>query len=266
MGLFKAEPHTAAPVDTEPNFSEFTETFAKKPVRITCDTNFINTLPNRTLPYCVKIQMEVHADPDNPKLIADSELAHAANLRSIIGQHIRGRYVGQGIVASQSVIFQIFYIPEKMAAASKNMLNETLSSTFRRMDFTMDYDPEGKQYLEYLFPTELQKKQIENRKILRTLNGYGDNGTAARRVCFHLVFPNRKAALEFYSAVSEKGFVYDSLVEGPAPEGMVLPRYHLTLSREFPFDIELLDLVDGYLLDACEKFDGEYQSLETDIV
>ena len=47
---------------------------------------------------------------------------------------------------------------------------------------------------------------------------------------------------------------------------MVLPRAHLVLSRTLPFNIELLDLVDEYLLDLAEKYDATYRSLETDVI
>ena len=80
------------------------------------------------------------------------------------------------------------------------------------------------------------------------------------------MFPNRKAALEFSAEASEKGFAYEDLTQEPAPEGMVLPRAHLVLSRTLPFNIELLDLVDEYLLDLCEGYDATYRSLETDVI
>ena len=47
---------------------------------------------------------------------------------------------------------------------------------------------------------------------------------------------------------------------------MVLPRYHLVLNRTLPFNIELLDLVDEYLLDLCEGYDATFRSLETDVI
>ena len=265
MALFKSG--AALPVlDTEPKFVEFTERFSQKPVLVNCDINFLNTLPNEELNTCVKLQMEVFTDPKAPQLVTDAELSHIANLRSIIAQHIKGRYVGQGIIAAQNVVFIIFYISDRMEKTARAMMNETVNNTFRHMEYSIDFDPNGDQYMEYLYPTDLYRKQIENRKILRTLRGYGDDGTAPRKLRFNLAFPNRKAALDAYNVSTEKGFAYDALNSEPAPEGMVLPRYNLVLSRELPFDIELLDLVDNYILNLCEKYEGEFRSLETDIV
>jgi hypothetical protein len=71
---------------------------------------------------------------------------------------------------------------------------------------------------------------------------------------------------DFANTAKEKGFSYDSLTKEPAPEGMVLPRYQLALVRDLPFDIELLDLVDQYITNLCEPYEGEFRSIETDVV
>ncbi|MBP5272511.1 MAG: ribonuclease E inhibitor RraB, partial [Clostridia bacterium] len=136
----------------------------------------------------------------------------------------------------------------------------------RHTEYTIQFDPEGSQYMEFLFPNAIQLKQVENGKILRKLRGYGDDGSEPRPIKFHFVFPNRKAALEFSAVASEKGFEYEDLFQEPAPEGMVLPRYHLVLNRVLPFNLELLDLVDEYLLDLSAEYDATYRSLETDVV
>ena len=216
-------------VSNEPNFVDYTETFSDQPVRIQCDTNFAAALPCTAIPYRVKIQIQVYPDTSNPDLISDAELNHITTVRSILGQHLDGRFVGQGIVASANMAFLIFYIPERRAKSAGKMLEESFSNAFRHTEYTIQLDPEGTQYMEYLFP-------------------------------------NRKAALEFSAEASEKGFAYEDLTQEPAPEGMVLPRAHLVLSRTLPFNIELLDLVDEYLLDLCEGYDATYRSLETDVI
>ncbi len=264
MSLFDALSGSGNTLDA--NFCDYTETFSDQPVLIHCDTNFIAELPCRSLPYCVKIQIQVYPDPSNPDLISDAELNHITTVRSILGQHLDGRFVGQGIVASASMAFLIFYIPERRAKNAKKMLEESFSNAFRHTEYTIQYDPEGSQYMEFLFPDEVQMKQIENRRILRKLRGYGDDGSAPRPIKFHFVFPNRKAALEFSTAASEKGFAYEDLRQEPAPEGMVLPRYELVLTRDLPFDMDLLDAVDRYLLDLCNDYDATYRSLETDVI
>lgn len=264
MGLFDAL--SGSGTANEPKFCDYRETFSDQPVLITCDTNFAAALPCRAIPYCVKIQIQVYSDPSNPELISDAELNHISTVRSILGQHLDGRFVGQGIVSSANMAFLIFYIPERRAKGAGKMLEESFSNAFRHTEYTIQYDPEGTQYMEFLFPSAVQMKQIENNKILRKLRGYGDDGSTPRPIKFHFVFPNRKAALEFSTAASEKDFAYADLFEEPAPEGLVLPRYHLVLDRTLPFNIELLDRVDQYLLDLCKDYDADYRSLETDVI
>lgn len=265
MGLFKSFVY-GNNMPAETNFVEYRETFAKQPVFVSCDTNFRKTLPNPELNVCVKVQMAVSINVNNPQLISDIEAAHLADIRTILNQHIGGRFVGQGVVASQEIAFLVFYIPERSAKNCKRMLQETFSGSFRHSDFSVTYDPNGNEYLKFLYPNALQFKQIDNNKILRTLKGYGDDGKTPRPVLFHIIFPNRPIAINFYTKAGEKGFEYVSLTEEPAPEGLVLPRFHLVLKKEIPFNIELLDLIDGYLLKLAEAFQGEYKSLETDIV
>ena len=72
--------------------------------------------------------------------------------------------------------------------------------------------------------------------------------------------------MNFYSESTERGFVYGDITETEPPEGMVLPRYRLKLVKTIPFNIELLERVDNYLLKLAAKHGGEYLSLETDIV
>ena len=266
MSIFRTNQNAAALTADDQIFYEYRETFSKQPVLITCDVNYANTLPNTQRPFCVKAQMQVYTDPSYDDLISDVELQHISTIRTLLGDHIGGRFVGQGIVSSQNMAFLIYYLPERMVKPAKHMLAEALTGSFRHTDFTVTFDPEGEEYFKYLYPNTLQKKQVENNKILNTLIGYGDDGSTPRQILFNIVFPNRKAALDFLAKSAEKEFHYESLEEEPAPEGLVLPRHHLVLSRVLPFDVELLDRVDEYLLDLAEQYEGDYTTLETDIV
>ena len=268
MGLFKniANSGYTGPVEYEQNFCEYTETFGKSPVLISCDMNFAKMVSGTSLNCCLKIQMDVYVQEDLPTLISESEASYVSMVRSSLSEHIGGRFVGQGIIGSSGVAFLMFYIPERSAAAAKKMLTEVFLGSFRHVQTTVLFDPEGNQYFKYLYPSELQIKQSENSRILKQLKTYGDNGKTPRPVKFNLVFPSKKAALSFYSRSMEKGFEYVDLVSEDPPEGMVLPRYNLVIVKTIPFDIDLLLRVDSYLLNLSAEFDGEYKSLETDIL
>ena len=266
MNLFHTNKRAGELDASDQVFYEYREYFSKKPVLVTCDMNFVNTLPNGVRPFCVKVQMQVYTDSSNPDLVSDIEIQHLSSVRTLLGDHIGGRFVGQAIVGSQNLAFFIYYVPERMVKQAKQMLATALTGSFRHTDYAVTYDPDGNEYKKYLYPNTLQIKQVENTKILNTLIGYGDDGTKPRPVEFHIVFPNKKAAMDFYTESAEKSFRLGNIEEQPAPEGLVLPRYRLTIERDLPFDIELLDRVDEYLLDLAEKYEGDYQSLETDII
>lgn len=264
MGFFDSVAGTSA--RAEQNFCDYKDTFEDKPVLISCDVNMIDIFPTSSIPVCVKIQMDAFLDQNSPDLISNAEYSHISSMRNILTQHLGGRFAGEGIIASQESVFLIYYIPQRMVDTARNMLTEGFAGSFRHTDFSISYDPEGESYKKFLYPTEVQLKQIENNKILTTLNGYGDDGTKPRTIRFNIIFPNRKAGIDYYTKAAEKDFEYESMEQIPAPAGMVLPRYHLVLKRELPFDIDLLDLVDEYLLDIAKPLEGEYKSLETDIV
>ena len=266
MGLFKSAPEEQQHSFVEPEFCDYMDEFAGKPVKITCDTNYLQCLPNMAQPYCIKIQTHALVNALLPGLLNSAEASRMESIRQILAEHLGGRCVGQGIVAEQSTAFLIYYVDEERAKYADKILSDTLIGTLRNAKYDMVYDPDGKEYLHYLYPSELQRKQMEDEKILGTLKNYGDDGSEIRKVSFNFIFPNRKAALGFFNHTAEKGFKYESLTSQPAPEGLVLPRYHLVLSKDMPFDIELLDLVNAYLLGHVDLFEGDYRGLETDVI
>ena len=91
--------------ELEPNFCEYSEIFGKKKALVTCDLNFLDTLPNNALPCCLKFQMDVYIQDYLPTLISESEASYVAMVRSSISEHIGGRYVGQGIIIGHFVLF-----------------------------------------------------------------------------------------------------------------------------------------------------------------
>ncbi|MCQ2461389.1 MAG: ribonuclease E inhibitor RraB [Clostridia bacterium] len=256
----------AGGAEIEQNFCEYSEIFGKRPALISCDLNFADLLPNYGISCCLKLQMDVYIQESLPTLISESEASYIAMVRSAVSEHIGGRFVGQGIIGSSGTAFLMFYIPERSAATSKRMLSEVFMGSFRHVEMDVVSDPEGKQYYKYLYPNELQRKKSNNVKILKQLRTYGDDGSTPRPVMFNLVFPSKNSAMSFYSESMEKGFVYKNIVEEDPPEGMVLPRHKITIEKTIPFNIELLEMIDNYLLKLCAKYGGEYRSLETDIV
>lgn len=265
MGLFKTNPAVGG-AQVEPNFETYRETFAKKPVVVTVDMNFADMLPAPTLPACLKIQMEVYVDENNPDLISGAELSHLSELRTILSQHFGGRFVGQGIIASQETAFLMFYCTDKQAKQAKAMLQETFVGSFRHSELSILYDPEGEEYKKFLYPKPVKQRQISNAKMLRTLKGYGDDGLSPRNIKYHLQFTSRPAAMELYAKCADKGFTYTDLEKVPAPEGLVLPRYNLTMTKNMPFALDLLEVVDAYLLELADEYQAVYQNIETDVI
>jgi len=266
MGIFKSLIYGEALEDTSQVFAEYTETFGKKPAFISVDLNYKNSLPNEFTPCCVKVQLDVFVTENSQQIISDSEASYIANVRQILSEHIGGKFVGQGIIAATGSTFLMYYMSERSARNAKKMLAETFMGSFRHVETTVVYDPDGIQYLKYLYPNEVQMKKIENGKMLRSLRSYGDDGSVPRPVKFNIVFSNKNNAYALYGETMAKDFNYVDIIAEDPPEGMVLPRYRLVLEKKIPFNLDLLLLIDKYLLDLSKKYDAEYRSIETDIV
>ncbi len=268
MGFIKNFVNTGyvAQNDVEPNFCEYTEVFGKSPVLISCDLAFNDMLPASAYTCCLKIQMDVYVQPQLPTLISESEASYVAMVRSSISEHIGGRFVGQCIMGSSGTAYLMFYIPERQAQYCKKMLTEVFMGSFRHVVTDIKVDPEGTQYKKYLYPNEIEIRRSSNARMLKSLRTYGDNGTIPRPVTFTLVLPSKKEALALYSDSMEKGFQYKDVEQLPVEEGMVLPKYKLTIVKEIPFNLDLLQMIDAYLVKLAEKHEGEYKSLETEIV
>lgn len=258
-------PNTTANVGSG-NFVAYTETADGQPAYIICDLSFKDALPAQDLSVCVKLRMEVRVNRNNPKLIDEAEASYLAEIRTILNSRMGGRYVGQGVVASEEMAFMVFYIPGRNAGICKRMLSETLMGSFRKTDFSIEEDPAGEAYFKFLYPDDLQIKQINNKNLLKTLKANGDDGSAPRPIYYHAEFPSRKAAESFVARVADRGFTYVSTEETEIPEGLVLPRQHVTIVKTMPFHPELLEAADNYLLKAMEPDQGEYKYLEADIV
>ncbi|HPZ00062.1 MAG TPA: ribonuclease E inhibitor RraB, partial [Clostridiales bacterium] len=119
---------------------------------------------------------------------------------------------------------------------------------------------------KFLYPKPIKQRQISNAKMLRMLSDYGDDGSKPREITFHMIFTARTRAMDFLSEAVLHGFQYKDLVKEAAPEGMVLPRFHLTITKKMPFAVDLLEVVDAFLLEQAERYEAVYKNTETEIL
>jgi uncharacterized protein (TIGR01619 family) len=130
-----------------------------------------------------------------------------------------------------------------------------------RFDLGERRDPLWEQYLDVLYPTPEQMERIKNREVLDVLEKHGDVHSVPRIVRHWLYFPSEQLRAGFREVALQEGFTIDdeSIVETTLPFG-------LTLAREEPVEQPEIDKTVAELVRKVQKFDGEYDGWETQVV
>jgi uncharacterized protein (TIGR01619 family) len=126
------------------------------------------------------------------------------------------------------------------------------------------YDKQWANYFEVLFPPDTELEKIENRRMVKYLEGKGDNITRPRKI-EHLMFfktqGNRKKFLETFTM---EGF---SVTEMPVEktETEEFP-FRLVMTREDKPEVMNMDAITLQMLQLCKKNNGRYQGWQTYVV
>ena len=122
-------------------------------------------------------------------------------------------------------------------------------------------DPDWSQYLQVLFPTPLQRQEIENRKVLDALESRGDSLLVERDVMHWAYFESpgdresfKRAALRLEYSIEE-----ESISEGERS-------YSLRFKKKQAVPPDEIDRSVLELFQLAESFNGEYDGWETEII
>jgi hypothetical protein len=123
-------------------------------------------------------------------------------------------------------------------------------------------DPEWRQYLDVLYPSDENRQQIENRKVLDVLEKEHDTLKAPRDVTHWIYFRTEKDREEFRSAVLPLEYRIESEPPGD--------------SNDFPFGLRIVrfqsvkpaEINDAVieLLRISKKHSGDYDGWETQVI
>lgn len=263
MGLFGFGKKEIRPM--EQSFTEYTETDEGCPVFVSCDLNMSRVFPTKEYPVCIKIKMDVYLKDAENGLISDAELAQVNMIKSLVFDRVEGFCAGTGIICSKGIAFMLFYVSEKSAKQSKDVLSNTFSSAFRKVDVEYIDDPNGNQYYQFVYPDAFQMKKLENIKLLQKLKTYGDDGTKSRPVIFTLIFSGKESTVNYVKDSTKLGYMYVNTIPEEIP-GRVLPQFRLEVSYEMPFDPDKLNIKIRELTELADTYGGEYKSLRTDVI
>lgn len=123
-------------------------------------------------------------------------------------------------------------------------------------------DPEWEQYLDVLYPTEEQFESVKNSSVLAALDEHGDSHNVPREIRHWAYFRSESDRSLFKAEVVKLGFAVDWESHQPGEE---LP-FGITLSKKQPATQQALDASSRELLNLAERFNGDYDGWETEVI
>jgi uncharacterized protein (TIGR01619 family) len=140
---------------------------------------------------------------------------------------------------------------------------ENAMSRFRGYEFDCGWkaDPEWRQYLDVLYPSDENRQRIENRKVLDALERQHDTLKAPRDVSHWIYFQTEKDRGAFRSAVLRLEYRVQSEPPGSGsdfPFGLCIVRFQSVQQAEI--DNAVIDLFR-----LAKKFSADYDGWETQV-
>jgi uncharacterized protein (TIGR01619 family) len=134
-------------------------------------------------------------------------------------------------------------------------------------EYTFEYqiqeDPNWEIYFEYLYPDEDSLLRIQNNKMLRLLEEQGDQAYIPRQINYTLYFRSTQDRASVIKEVVTHGFTVEE--ESEYMDDDETP-YKLELTRESKADEETIYLVTEMLQELAQKYDGEFDGWETQVI
>lgn len=167
---------------------------------------------------------------------------------------IAGRITGDGR--------REFYYYGRKPANLKQLVEEELANFSQyRFDCDTQPDPEWRQYLDVLYPTEESYELIKNKSVLQELANVGDNPDIVRPVWHYVFFESDEVRKQFIAWAKDNNFEITNRVRADAPGELEPGMVCVVQSRTTRPD----DIDDSVIkvFRAARNFGGEYDGWET---
>jgi regulator of RNase E activity RraB len=130
-----------------------------------------------------------------------------------------------------------------------------------RYDFDTQPDPDWRQYLDLLYPTEENYQRIKNMAVLEALGNAGDDPEIVRPVWHYVFFNSDDGRKRFVEWSKDNGFQEAERLRTDGP-GKLEPGMVCVVQSHCARP----DEIDNYVLEvfgAAKQFGGEYDGWET---
>lgn len=158
---------------------------------------------------------------------------------------------------------ELYYYGRSPANLSLLVEGELTSFPGYRSDFDTQPDPDWRQYLDVLYPSEEDLQAIKNLEVLEALGNAGDKPEIVRPVWHYVFFNSHNARKQFIKWSKDNGFESVERVRSDGPgaleTGMVcVVRSHSTTAADIDKNVLQVFI-------AAKEFGGEYDGWETSV-
>lgn len=217
--------------------------------------------PIAELPECMTVRVPL-GSPNEQGLCTAGERPQMDTIEDALRDELAGErlFVGRRIVDGRFEL--VFFASEGTVAPD---VVDRVMSRFPGYEGESQTtpDPEWRLYVEDLFPTPVELRQILNQRVLRRLEAHGDDLSQSRPVRHWIDFENALARADFAAAIDGREFA----VEESDAEGDHDPRpFRLRLERSDAVDHSSINELTIELMLLAEQYEGTYDGWETEVV
>jgi Family of unknown function (DUF695)/Regulator of ribonuclease activity B len=233
-----------------------------EPASISLDLGLRRSAPDSERPQLLTIWLWL-STPSSDGLAQESEFPALQEFQNRLQPAVSaagGTFAGR--LTSQRRREFFFYLPSGVTIEAP--LREALSSTSYKWDWEVQEDPEWRQYLEFLYPSEADFQLIEDRRVVQALADAGDVHTIPRPVDHWLFFVDAASRDSFAAAARADGFETVATGHHEGPDGDPRP-YRLRLSRVDNVALGHIHEVVMGLYNRAAACNGEYDGWETSV-
>lgn len=220
-------------------------------------------VPIAELPECMTIRVPLRS-PNEQGLCTAGERPQLDTIEDALRDELACD--GDRLFAGRRIVdgrFELVFFGAEGSAADAAV--DRVMSRFAgySADSQMTPDPEWRLYVEDLFPSPVELRQILNQRVLRRLEAHGDDLSRPRPVRHWIDFENALARADFVAAIDGREFA----VEESDAEGDHDPRpFRLRLERSDAVDHSSINELTIELMLLAEQYQGTYDGWETEVV
>jgi uncharacterized protein (TIGR01619 family) len=157
---------------------------------------------------------------------------------------------------------EFYYYAARLEAFQPIVANAMIHFRDYEFDCGCQAEPDWKQYLTLLYPSDEDRQRMENRSVLEVLERKGDTLNTPRDVLHWIYFPTEIDRDAFWTAIQPLEYRIQSQLDRPddeLPFGLCIVRFQSVKQAE-------IDEAVIELFRRAKDFHGDYDGWETEVI